>query len=124
MKMSFVIGYSAYAISAISIATALVVADTQYAPSFLFISIIAVIVGGCATTMHMIEKLDRSLTNIESQLCSLERRVFDEFDKQDEKVSGIYADTSRNLDAVRKEVFDDIRELSHSIKKSKDKAGV
>jgi len=36
----------------------------------------------------------------------------------------MYADTSRNLDAVRKEVFDDIRELSHSIKKSNDKAGV
>lgn len=124
MKMSFVIGSSAYAISAICIATALILADTQYTSSFLFISIIAVIVGGCGITMHLIEKLDRSLTSIESQLYSLERRVFDEFDKQDEKATGMYADTSRNLDAVRKEVFDDIRELSHSIKKSKDKAGV
>jgi hypothetical protein len=54
----------------------------------------------------------------------LESRVFDEFDKQDEKATGMYADTRRNIDAVREEVFDDIRELSHSIKKSKDKAGV
>lgn len=124
MKMSFVIGSSAYAISAICIATALILADTQYTSSFLFIAIIAVIVGGCAITIHLIEKLDRSLTSIESQLYSLESRVFDEFDKHDEKATGMHADTRRNIDAVREEVFDDIRELSHSIKKSKDKAGV
>jgi hypothetical protein len=123
MKMSFVIGSSAYAISTICIAVALVFADTQYASSFLFIAIIAVIVGGCAFTMHLIEKLDRSLAIFESKMDSLESKIFDEFDRQEEKINGFYVDNSRNLDAVRKEFSDDIRELSHSFKKNKDKVG-
>ena len=124
MKTSFTIGAAAYTVSAACIATALVLAETQYTSAFLFIAIISLIIGGCAMALHMLERLDRSLTSIESKLYDLDRRVFDELDRQDESIRGTHTDAQKSIDAVRREMNDDIRELSHSIKKHKDKAGI
>jgi len=87
-------------------------------------SVMSGIIGSCAMILYFTNRLDKSIRDLESSLLEMDRRIVWLSESVDRRINDNQVNHVHTIENMRKEFNDDIRELSHSIEKNKDKVGV